>query len=225
MEMVAPPTLTTYQLFLGSSFHLAIMMYQKSRLAGIELSEQEVMEVFCDLWRRRVGAQGRDIYWGKVSEANQQQLGLDMLHAYFPYAKEAQPEMVEEHAKKLVTLQNGEVVEVYGTIDLVTKSLVMVDYKTAAWAPYRSEIERSLQPTVYQFLADTVCPFEFHYIMKQKVPEIKIYPVVKTEYDLDFFQFHLLPYCVAMIKSGMYPPFGFVNAECRWCPRDGKCGE
>lgn len=225
MELVKPPQLTTYQLFLGSTFHKAVMMYQSSRLAEIELSLEETLEVFVSLWKSRAGADGRDIYWGKEKPENQMQLGLDMLTTYFPYAQQCQPELVEEHAKKVVTLKTNEQVEVYGTIDLVTTSLKMIDYKTAAWLPYRSEIERSLQPTVYQFLLGSLIPFEFHYIMKSKYPEVKVYPIEKTQYDLNFFEHHLLPYVVAMIHSGLFPPFGFSNSDCRWCDKDGKCGE
>jgi len=222
MEMVTKPEYTNVPLFLGSTFHLAIKMYHESRLANIELSEDEVLQVFSDFWQRRTGARGQAIQWGKEKESNHQQMGLELISAYYPYAKDCKPKIVEEKIVKEVMLDNGQVIVVDGIIDLITDKK-MIDYKTAGMMPFRSEVERSIQSTIYLFLLGHIIPFEYHYVMKRKEPEVKIFSVEKTDYDLHFLEHRLFPYVVAMLNTGLFPPFGFVNASCRWCPLDGKC--
>jgi hypothetical protein len=214
---------TTPALFLGSTFHLVQSQFQSAKLAGIELSLEETLETFIMFFQKQTAAKNVPIEWGNDTPERQMNLGLEITKTYYPYAQSLKPSLVEEHAKRQITMESGEIVELFGTIDLVTTDFKVIDYKTASFMPYRSEIVNSLQPTCYLFLMEHVLPFEFHYVMKWEVPEVRIVPVKKTINDLMFLERRLLPYAVDMIHKGVFPPFGFANARCRWCPQEGRC--
>jgi hypothetical protein len=222
-EQTHPSTSTTSAMYLGSTFHLAASTYYKAKIAGVELTQEELLAIYTDLWEARTAAKGQDIQWGKETPDNQRQMGIEILLMYYPYMKATKPYMVEERVERVIKMEDGVEIRLDGIIDLITTEPKMIDCKTTAWMPYVTDIERSIQPIVYMTLIENIIPFEFHYLTKEKEPKMKPVIIKKTAYDVDMFQKRLLPYVIAMIQSGFFPPLGFANTGCKWCPLDGQC--
>ena len=209
---------TSAPLFLGSTFHLIQKLYFSTRIAGTELSLPDLLDAFNTYWTAETGADGRPIMWEKNKPDEQAELGRALIKAYYPYTQRIQPLLIEHKLTKDV---GGHTVS--GIIDLLTTSGSVVDYKTSAWIPYKTDIEREYQPTVYSFLLGGSVDFQYHYIIKQKLPVVRIFPTKRNGKDLQFFEKVLLPNVIRMIQSGVFPPLGVVTGQCQRCSY--KCNE
>lgn len=217
MEVV--PFYRSAAMYLGSTFHLVQNTYFNSRLVGVELSVSDVADIFSTYWNSMEGARGDPVNWGRERPDNLAELGRAMVKAYYPYAQRLQPVLVEHRFTRDTPYGL-----VYGTIDLLITSGSVIDYKTSIRMPYKTEIERELQPTVYSFLLGGTVDFQYHYILKFKLPVIRIFPTKRYEEDFMFFEKTLLPSVIRMIQTGLFPPLGAANGACQWCGFQSYCG-
>lgn len=218
-RIIEIPAPVSVPLFLGGSFHLVMKTYFNSRLAGVELSADDLVEVFNSFFTSQTAAQGRPVDWNREKEYDVAELGKSLVKAYYPYAQKLQPLLVEQRFEK-----QTEFCIVYGTIDILVTTGSVIDYKTSAYFPYQNEIDSDLQPTVYSFLLGGAVDFQYHYIIKSKIPVVRIYPTKRSEADFEFFEHSLLPPVVRMINANCFPPLGKANGSCRLCAHNGYCG-
>lgn len=218
-RVIEIPAPVSVPLFLGGTFHLVMKTYFNSKLAGVELSVNDLTEVFNSFFTSQTAAQGRTVDFKREKEYDVVELGKALIKAYYPYAQKLQPLLVEHRFEK----QTDSCV-VYGTIDLLTTTGLVVDYKTSVSFPYQNEIDGDLQPTVYSFLMGGSVDFQYHYIIKAKIPVVRIYPTKRNEADFTFLEHSILPPVVRMINANCYPPLGKANGSCRLCAHNGYCG-
>jgi hypothetical protein len=216
--MKAFPFIRSVAIYLGSTFHLTQHMYFNSKLAGIELLSSDVVEIFTNFFNSREGAEGNPIDWKRERPDDVAELGRAMVKAYYPYAQKLQPVLVEYKLERETSYCT-----VYGTVDLVTSTGLVIDYKTSASMPYKNDLDGELQPTVYSFLFGGTVDFQYHYILKFKLPVVRIFYTKRYEEDLFFFENRILPSVINMIQSGIFPPLGKSNGACRWCPFISHC--
>ncbi len=219
LEQIKPPETVSQQLYLGGTFHLVQNTFFRCRMAGYEMTIQDCLDAFKTYWDSFQAAEGRSVNWGRERPDNIEEMGLRMVESYYPYAKQLTPVLVENKVERVT-----EHCTVSGIIDLLTYPTSIVDYKTSAWFPVKTELDRDLQPTVYLFLMNSIVPFYYHYIMKFKSPLVRIFPTKRDDYELYFFEHQILPKTVEMIKAGVFPPFGRINGQCRFCTQGGDCG-
>lgn len=213
------PFVRSAALYLGSTFHLTQNVYFNSRLAGVEMSVADLLDVFNSFWSSMEGADGDPISWGRDKPDEQAELGKALIKAYYPYAQRVQPVAVEQRLERDTPYGL-----VYGTVDLLTVSGALIDYKTSARVPYKTDIDRELQPTVYSFLLGGTVDFQYHYVLKFKLPVVRIFSTKRYEEDIAFFQRTLLPSVVKMIQTGLFPPLGKATGACQWCGYESYCG-
>lgn len=218
LDLQGVPSPKSAALYLGATFHLVQKVYFNSRLAGVELSVSDVVDVFNNFWNSGEGADGQGVYWDRDRPAAQAELGRAMVSAFYPYAQKIQPLLVEHKFTRDTPYGT-----VYGTIDLITTSGVINDWKTSKWLPYQDALDSSLQPTIYNFLLSGLVPFYYYYIIKFRFPIVRVYLTKRREEDLMFFERSLLPSVVKILQTGIFPPFGAVTGACRWCPYKGIC--
>jgi len=205
-------------LYLGSTFHLVQRTYFSSRLANIELTRDDVVDAFNTFWYSMAGADGNPIDWGREKPEEQAELGRAMVKAFYPYAQKIQPLLVEHKFTKDTPYG-----KVYGTMDLVTVQAEVDDWKTSSRLPYQNDVDSELQPTVYDFLLGGLVPFNYYYILKFKLPVVRIFPTKRYEEDLSFFERSILPGVVKQIQTGLFPPLGKANGACKWCGHNKYC--
>ena len=216
MEVV--PFVLSSALYLGRVVHSVYKVYFKSRLAKIELSASDIIDMFNIIWESEKDTQEQPIDWGRDKPDEQAELGRALVKSYYPYAQKLQPAVVEEKFTR-----NTPYALVKGRIDLITTSGSVIDYKTSARLPYKTEIDRELQPTVYSFLLGGTVDFQYHYILKFKLPVVRIFSTKRYDEELSFFADKLLPSVVKMIETGMFPPLGKGNGACQWCGYKTYC--
>jgi hypothetical protein len=222
LDLAAPIERTTSPaLYVGSTFHLVQKSYFEARMLGIKFSLDNVLELFFQYWDNETGAEGQAIDWKKENPDEHRELCKEMVKAYFPYAEQIVPVMVETKLTKDIPELD---VTVSGIIDLITSFAVPIDYKTSSTFPYQTDIDRSMQPTFYHLLCGGFRIFEYHYIMKEKLPVVRIFPTKRNAGDVNFLTNSLIPAVVKHVQSGVYPPYGIFNGQCHWCTYRGFCG-
>lgn len=213
------PSSKSAALYLGNTFHLVQKLYFKSRLAGVNLTVNDVVDAFNTFWSSMEGADGQPVNWGREKPDDQAELGRVIVKAFYPYAQKMEPCLVEY---KLVRDTPYGLVK--GRIDMLTAQGEINDWKTSVRLPYQTDIDRELQPTVYDFLLGGLVPMNYYYIMKFKLPIVRIFRTKRYDEDLLFFEKSLLPEVVRMIQTGIFPPLGVANGSCHWCSQVGFCG-
>ena len=217
LMQVAPVTISP-ALFLGGTFHLVQKTYFTTKMSGVKLSRDDIVTLFEQFWKDQAAAEGREIDWRKTDIDEQHELGKAMIKAYYPYACAMQPVLVEQKLYRDLTYCT-----VSGIIDLIISTGSVIDYKSSVIYPYQTDIDRDLQPTIYDFIVGGIKDFQYHYIIKDKIPVVRIYHTKRREQDRVFLTEALIPMTVKFINSGVSPPFGIYNGACHWCSYKGFC--
>ena len=222
LDLAAPIEQTTSPaLYVGSTFHLVQRSYFEARMLNVRLSLDDVLQIFEQYWGSNTGAEERVIDWKRENPDEHRELCREMVKAYFVYAEQITPVMVETKlTKELPELD----VTVSGIIDLITSNTTVLDYKTSSIFPYKTDIDRSMQPTFYYLLCGGFRLFEYHYIIKDKLPVVRIFPTKRNEGHINFLTNSLIPAVIKHVQTGAFPPYGVFNGQCHWCTYRGFCG-
>jgi hypothetical protein len=141
-------------------------------------------------------------------------------------APEIKPALVE---KKVVLRVTGLEIPISGTVDLVTESGALIDFKTASKAWPASRAEHSPQATIYHKLVEAEtgqAPEEirFEVLIKGAKPRRQTLPVKRTEADFQALV-PRLALMYRMIQAGIFPPAQTGSWQCspKYCGYWASC--
>lgn len=203
-------------LFLGGTAHHTLSENSRFKIDSREdMPLERFLEVFSDAWEKQSYFEDEtpgEIDWQGENPGYVKDVGVEILRCYHrELAPKVMPLAVELPLEK--TLDN---VLLRGRIDLIKDSGTPVDLKTAKRRRSQDELDRDLQPTIYTLLLGGPSPFEFHLLLKTKVPGVEVSLTRRTQEDIDWFLRELLPRAAAQIEAGIFPP----NPTGWWCGKD-----
>jgi hypothetical protein len=165
----SPPSVAMAE---GSAHHKAMEInnvhkIEKSR----DLKASQMTEVFVDDFRKRVDSE--ELEWGDEDE-NKIYSRAKAIHVV--YARDVAPLLrpvaSEKKFEKEVTL-NGRKFTIYGTVDLEDAEPAILDYKTVARARSQSDVDNTIQLSLYAF-ASKVPTVGIINLVKKANPEVGI---------------------------------------------------
>lgn len=193
-------------LYLGGSCHFALAENFRFKInAKKDMSLEKLLDCFSDAWGN--GSYFEDEEPGEVDWQGEdpgyvKDVGVEILRSYH---RELAPK-VEPLAVELLLERSVNDVLLRGRVDLIRGEGVPLDFKTARRKKSQDELDRDLQPTVYTLLLGGPSPFEFHFLLKTKVPAVLLSQTHRTQKDIDWFTRELLPKAAAQISAGIFPP-------------------
>lgn len=202
-------------LVLGSAIHHTLAVYFQYQIdRGVTMPLDMLEGVFSDAWDKGVfGPEDRDkdiaIRWDDPKDFLKD-LGLTLLRVYHQkIAPNVIPLAVEQFFAREV---NG--VMLTSHTDLISHRGI-VDYKTSKRIKSQQEADKDLQPTIHLVVTNTPdAYYEFHMLLKHKVPDAKIVVTARTQASIKWFTEELLPPLVKMIQAGIFPPLGIQGYLC-----------
>jgi hypothetical protein len=131
---------------------------------------------------------------------------------------------VMEVAKSLKRNIPNTDITIAGELDFIDASGKIVDWKVKERVPYKTEIQDDLQPTFYSFLVGGPITFEFHYILKQKTPKVRIARTTRSATAIRWMTDEMLPRFARSVETGLYlaNPTGWWCSP-KWCSFYKEC--
>lgn len=202
-------------LALGRGCHWALAVnFQYKIDHDLDMPINDVLQVFSDTWDKgQFGPEDEDshipILWDEPKSILKD-VGVLLLKSYLTnIAPHITPLAVEQTFTRELC---G--VRLESRPDLVC-STGLVDYKTAKRNRSQNEVDNDLQPTCHILVSNSPgSHYEFHMLLKQKVPTTAVLTTTRTEAELEWFRTQFLPPIVRMITSGIFPPLGISSWVC-----------
>ncbi len=211
----------------GSSHHKALEHNNlHKRKTARDLKPKQLTETFIEDLRLRVKEEGgaEGVEWNGEDEnklhTRAKALHVDYMLECAPLIK---PEMVEEKFEKVVKVDGIEIT-LFGTVDLTIEGAVL-DYKTTSKAKSQSEVDNSLQGTLYM-LAAKKPDFGMVQLVKTSNPYTGILMSHKKRTAQDILWGLRVAKEVALaIQSEQFPMCDPASWACqpRWCGYYSRC--
>jgi len=219
------PSQRSPSLVLGGVYHqviaAALRILKGSAAHADDITREALRLWFDDFWAEALDADGPPIRWTeKVTPRDQRDLGQAMIAAWYdqglPLFAEAKAILgVEMPFCVDLVRSDGRVLRtpLAGIIDAVVRrkdgTVTIIDHKTSRSRYSDTQVDLGLQPTAYTYAAKALghgdCVFEFHTMLKKKVPQLV---VAKTTRDEDAFDrlFWVAEKAERLLESGALLP-------------------
>jgi len=140
------------------------------------------------------------IIW-EAPEGQEKDVGIILLREYYrSIAPRTQPIEVELEIER----EFPDFI-LKGRLDFIEKEGSVGDWKTARKNKNRAEVENDIQPTVYATLLDSPIDFQFHMMIKSRMPYTHIWKCSRTQNEILWLIEHLIPPIVKLIEAGLFP--------------------
>ena len=219
----APVERTCSALPFGRAFHAALS--ERAR-AGIDMREAEVKEVFAELFKVETEAAENLRYKANETYDSLRQIGFDMLAVTLDNWQDDYA--VENVAESFSVTVPGLSRPLIGEFDLVVSDgteTAIVDWKTAGSKWPQGKADRDLQATAfcdaYKQIHGISPVFRFDVITKTKQPSVNSHYTLRTQDELDRFEFIAGRIEKAVNAELFYPSENIIN--CAECPYADRC--
>jgi CRISPR/Cas system-associated exonuclease Cas4 (RecB family) len=230
------PEFTSQNLVYGSSIHAAASWMYRLRKEGQRVQAAEIRDIFADSLSKMAGeaervqydegsnldsliGEGRTLVDVLVESQRDDET---ILEVDLPFEVPLTNSRGETSAKPLV-----------GELDLVVakgrEGLTVRDLKTSKKRYPEEKLKHDLQPTTYLFAMKQLHPheevpkFEYEVLLKNKKPELVVYPTTRNQGDFDRL-FKLAATADRLIESGAFLP-NRGSYFCKSCPFQRACDE
>jgi len=212
-------------LYLGSAVHSTLEAYFKAKIQGIDTSREQLRAIFSDIFDSKQykatedGDEVVDLVW-REDKGIVKDVGLTLVETYYDtiLSKPRCPDPLESEFWFEKALDPEVTIRLKA--DLITASGKVIDFKIKRRAMPQADAERDLQPSIYALgLGTPGIAFEYHQLVRTKIPKVVIQEANRTEADIDGVANTLIPPIIKMIHDGIFPPSGMNTWACdpRWC--------
>jgi len=217
----------------GSAIHLVLAEYYQQKMAGLELSIKEVLEIFEYQWRRL--AEGNDeirYAEGKSFEILMLE-GKELLTTFYYKRPQDACEVIAIEEPFCFTVE-GCTLPVIGAFDLIERdasgTIIIADNKTSARAYSIDEVDRNFQLTVYQMAARAMgftkeILLRFDCLIKTRNPRFEQYYTTRTENDEIRAKKRIIEVHRGITKGVFVPNDSSSNWKCKGCAYKKPCND
>lgn len=221
VEMI-PPAFTTSALAFGQCFHEAAAAFHEQWLVGEDLTPDQMTDVFRQSWRSRAEREIR--FCNGDTEDSLFEKALQMM-TVFHERRQNDTEIlgIEEFFEMEIS---PAVPPFQGYIDLIEQSLAgditIVDLKSAARKPSKSQAESNLQLTAYSIGAGALgfdpraVGLRLDVLTKTKSPELVRYETGRTDADRTRFVKLVEHVWNAIEREVWFPKEDWHCGQCAW---------
>jgi len=214
--------------FLGGTIHLPLAENAMQKVKTREdMALSDILDLFSDAFDSRqflLNAEESEMPTGIIWEEPEGQtkdVGILLLKEYHSrIAPSVQPIEVEfEVRREFPTF------DLTARLDFIDENGFIGDWKSARRNKTQVEVDSDLQPTVYAAVLDSAIDFQFHMMVKAKVPYTTIWKCKRTLEDALWLTEMLLPPIIKMVEAGLFPMTDPANWYCskeycqlwNWC--------
>jgi len=206
---------------IGTAFHKAAEENHKYKLVHDEdLPKDYLQDLARDTYKKLVEEEGVYLTPEEITEAKKLIAeGLDTTITLTGlYRDKVAPEIQPLLVEKEIFIQINELsIPLRGTLDLVTKDYLIIDFKTATRKWNQEQVDGLLQPTFYWFMAvaEGISPYKFVFkiLIKKSHPEIQTLETTRNKEAL-WALIQRAKILIQAIEKGVFPP---TNPDNWWC--------
>lgn len=221
------PSPTSPALHLGKAVHAALQRFHLALWRGEDHTSADAADFFAEAFEQLERDEG-PVGWRTPDDREKNRLaGLRVLAAYLD-SDEVLSDRPTGVEVSLVEEIEGLPVLLTGTIDLVTKDLVAIDFKSSASTPdpTTAAFDHELQLVCYQLLIEQACgrspkSLDLVYLVKTKVPKVLRVCSPPADPMRKRRAVRMLRTAVEGIAEGRHHPQ--PGMHCSWCPYRREC--
>jgi len=217
----------------GSAVHLVLAEYYQQKMAGVDLTLQEVHGLFEYHWQRL--AEGNDeIQYAEGKSFDILLLeGKELLATFFYKRSMHGCEVIAIEEPFSFTIEGCQI-PIIGAFDLIERdgsgTITIVDNKTSGRAYSMDEVDRNFQLTVYQMAARSMgfsqeLLLRFDCLIKTKNPKFEQYYTTRNETDEIRAKRRIIEVYKGISKGVFIPNDSSSNWKCRGCAFKKPCNE
>jgi len=229
-----PPEGKADALEFGTVIHLVLGECYQQKLAGVDLTIQEMHESFEEHWTR-VAHHRDDIRYAEGKSFETLLLeGKELLTTYYHKRPEDHFTVVAIEEPFSITIE-GCGVPIIGAMDLLEEdesgTLIITDFKTSGRSYSRDEIDRNFQMTLYQIAARELgygnreILLRFDCLIKTRTPKFEQYYTTRSESDEIRARKKIIEVWKGISKGVFIPNDSPSNWKCRGCAFKKHCDE